>query len=178
MTVVYEKTGAWMPRTEDCGTAEVSPGQKVVYSVMISVVTEPMRAGQSVTVAAQEVIVYTDVLNTVDVVTSGVETVGLADGDDVGELTGVEELAGGEREVLDVEVGVIAGPEDEVDDTPAVELELDVVVAELEVVVVSLDWELDVELDVELEVELLAVDVELEVEEAEDDVEDVGGGIV
>lgn len=32
-------------------------GQTVVYKEMISVVTDPMRAGQSVTVAAQEVMV-------------------------------------------------------------------------------------------------------------------------
>jgi hypothetical protein len=35
-----------------------STGQKVVYREMVSVVTLPMRAGQSVTVAAQDVIVY------------------------------------------------------------------------------------------------------------------------
>jgi len=33
------------------------PGHQVVYREMVSVVTEPMRAGQSVTVAAQEVMV-------------------------------------------------------------------------------------------------------------------------
>lgn len=37
-------------------------GQMVVEIAMISVVTEPTRAGQSVTVAAHEVIVYTVVL--------------------------------------------------------------------------------------------------------------------
>jgi hypothetical protein len=39
-----------------------------VYRVITSVVTWPILAGQSVTVAAQEVIVYTEVVLTVDVV--------------------------------------------------------------------------------------------------------------
>ena len=37
-------------------------GQTVVVSDITSVVTEPIRAGQSVTVAAQEVMVYTVVV--------------------------------------------------------------------------------------------------------------------
>lgn len=37
-------------------------GQTVVYREMTSVVTLPILDGQSVTVAAQEVIVYTDVV--------------------------------------------------------------------------------------------------------------------
>jgi len=43
-------------------------GQTVVYKTMVSVVVEPILAGQSVTVAAQEVIVYTEVVYAVDVV--------------------------------------------------------------------------------------------------------------
>lgn len=43
-------------------------GQTVVYRLIISVVTFPILAGQSVTDAAQEVMVYTWVLYTVDVV--------------------------------------------------------------------------------------------------------------
>ncbi len=50
-------------------------GQKVVYWVIMSVVTEPRRAGQSVTVDAQEVMVYTEVLKTVEVVRLGAEVV-------------------------------------------------------------------------------------------------------
>lgn len=37
-------------------------GQTVVYNATVSVVTFPMRAGQSVTLGAQEVMVYTDVV--------------------------------------------------------------------------------------------------------------------
>lgn len=105
-----------------------------------------------------------------EVVTVGVEADPrpLTDGVDAGGLTGVEELAGGERGLLEVEVGVVTCLEDDVEEMLAEdELELDVVVAELEVVVA----ELEVELDLELEV----VDVELDVE---DDVEETGGGIV
>jgi len=64
---------------------EPSPtGQTVVYKAIVSVVTEPSLAGQSVTVAAHDVMVYTDVVYTVDVVdktaagvedTAGVEEV-------------------------------------------------------------------------------------------------------
>jgi hypothetical protein len=44
------------------GISVAVTGQTVVVSDITSVVTEPIRAGQSVTVAAQEVIVYTVVV--------------------------------------------------------------------------------------------------------------------
>jgi hypothetical protein len=50
---------------EDVAGADVSvsvTGQTVVYSEIISVVTEPSLAGQFVTVAAQLVMVYTMVV--------------------------------------------------------------------------------------------------------------------
>jgi hypothetical protein len=53
-------------------------GHQVVYRMMVSVVTWPLRAGQSVTVAAQLVIVYTVVVYTVEMVPDGAE--GAADG--------------------------------------------------------------------------------------------------
>jgi hypothetical protein len=43
-------------------------GQTVVYKAIVSVVTLPILAGQSVTVGAQDVMVYTEVAKTVDVV--------------------------------------------------------------------------------------------------------------
>jgi hypothetical protein len=46
-------------------------GQTVVYNSTVSVVTCPILAGQSVTVAAQDVIVYTVVAYTVEVVSDG-----------------------------------------------------------------------------------------------------------
>lgn len=66
-------TAEWIPRTEDCGTAEVSPGQKVVYRVMMAVVTERLWAGQLVTSGGHKAIVTTEVSSTVEVVTVGVE---------------------------------------------------------------------------------------------------------
>ena len=51
-------------------------GQMVVYSEIISVVSFPILPGQSVTVGAQDVIVYTDVEYTVEIVYSAVEAVG------------------------------------------------------------------------------------------------------
>jgi len=60
-------------------------GQTVVYSITV-VVVWPMRAGQSVTVAAQEVMVYTDVVVSVLVTYS------------IGEV--VEEAAAGEDVVI------------------------------------------------------------------------------
>jgi hypothetical protein len=47
---------------EELGAEELEPlvtGQIVVYRLIISVVTEPRRAGQSVTVGWQDVTVYT-----------------------------------------------------------------------------------------------------------------------
>lgn len=52
----------------EAGVSVAATGQTVVYKEMISVVTDPILAGQSVTVAAQDVIVYTLVLKTVEVV--------------------------------------------------------------------------------------------------------------
>lgn len=51
MEIVYPKTGVGVGLASETG-------QTVVYSAMVSVVTCPMRAGQSVTVAAQLVMVY------------------------------------------------------------------------------------------------------------------------
>ncbi len=53
----------------------------VLYEVSVSVVTLPMRAGQSVTIGAQEVTVYTNVSYSVDV---EVLYTGLVVGVDVG----------------------------------------------------------------------------------------------
>jgi len=50
---------------------EVATGQTVVYRAIISVVTEPSLAGQSVTVGAQFVTVYVVSPYTVEVVYSG-----------------------------------------------------------------------------------------------------------
>ena len=50
-------------------------GQMVVYS-MTSVVTDPILAGQSVTVGAQEVTVYTEVVVKVDVLLALTEEAG------------------------------------------------------------------------------------------------------
>jgi hypothetical protein len=46
----------------EAGVSVAVTGQTVVVSDITSVVTEPIRAGQSVTVAAQEVMVYTVVV--------------------------------------------------------------------------------------------------------------------
>ncbi len=51
---VIEAVAVAVAATED---SDSSTGQTVVYIEMMSVVTEPILAGQSVTVAAQEVIV-------------------------------------------------------------------------------------------------------------------------
>jgi hypothetical protein len=107
------------------------------------------------------VIVYTEVVSTVEVVTAGgVATLDpVAEEDEAGGSIRDVELAGGERGVLEVDVGVVSGPEDEVEATDAEEeLAVDeVVTAEL---VDSED------------------DVDVEVEEAELDEEETGGAIV
>jgi hypothetical protein len=54
--VVYTGAAVW-PTAVRVGVVAAVTGQMVVYFEMISVVTFPIRAGQSVTVAAQEVIV-------------------------------------------------------------------------------------------------------------------------
>lgn len=57
------------PLAEEVALVSVAvTGQTVVYRLMMSVVTLPIRAGQLVTVDAQDVIVYTCVVYTVDVV--------------------------------------------------------------------------------------------------------------
>jgi hypothetical protein len=63
--VTWEDT----PLAEEVALVSVAvTGQTVVYRLMMSVVTLPIRAGQLVTVDAQDVIVYTCVVYTVDVV--------------------------------------------------------------------------------------------------------------
>ena len=52
-------------------------GQTVVYILIISVVTWPSLEGQSVTLGAQDVIVYTEVAYTVEVVYLVTDPVGL-----------------------------------------------------------------------------------------------------
>lgn len=56
MTVVKSSMVFWLDGVGD-GVGVTLPGHQVVYREMMSVVTEPMRAGQSVTVAAHEVMV-------------------------------------------------------------------------------------------------------------------------
>jgi len=53
------------------GALIVATGQTVVYKEIISVVTDPNKAGQLVIVGAQLVIVYTEVAYTVEVVDAG-----------------------------------------------------------------------------------------------------------
>jgi len=77
-------------------------GQTVVYNKIVSVVREPILAGQFVTVGAQLVIVYTVVLCTVEVVMSWLE---------------VDEVVGAPWEMMEV-----PPRPDEVDETTVEEL--------------------------------------------------------
>jgi hypothetical protein len=151
----------------------------------MSVVTEPRRAGQSVTVDAQEVMVYTEVLKTVEVVRLGAEVVmGPVPDEEVRGWLREDEVVG-KRGVLKVAVGLVTDPWDEVDVAPPDdELGLDTVEvvaceddedAEVGVEEVEVDIE-GVELDLEDAVEVVACedeDAEVDVDDVEVDVEDV-----
>lgn len=58
-------------------TSPLVTGQYVVYNAIVSVVTFPMLAGQSVTFGAHEVIVYVLVAYTVEIVYSVADGVGV-----------------------------------------------------------------------------------------------------
>jgi hypothetical protein len=101
-------------------TGKVIPviGQTVVYNSMVSVVTDPILAGQSVTVGAHDVMVYTVMVLTVDVVSRGLVVETVVGAGDAGPIvdTGLLELEDAKLTLpLDVETELWLVPDEEID---------------------------------------------------------------
>ena len=141
------------------GPPEVSvTGQMVVYSGIVSVVTEPL-PGQSVTDGAHDVTVYITVVITVlfvyEVVSGGVEVVV------EGVMVGTVVVCEAELEIKPLDVEVALGPEVELSQSVSSMVELvllNVILTVEEVVREALDVVI-VELDHEMVREMLPVDV-------------------